>query len=127
MFRQIRWMMFGLALVSSSFATPAAAQAPHSPASEITARNLAHLNVRNAFDAVRTLRPLWLRQRGAPVSPGIVRPVRVYLNGLSIGDLEALATIHLDAVISIQHYGGLAAVQRWGPDHAGGVIHVRTR
>lgn len=127
MFRQIHWTMFAFALAASSFATPAVGQAPPSLEAVLSVNNLAQLNVTNAMDAVKTLRPLWLRQRGSPGSPGNRFPVRVYLDGLPLGTLDELETIHIDLVVSIQHVGGLQAVQRWGPGHAGGVIHVRTR
>jgi hypothetical protein len=126
MLRKARWMMLALGLAASPLATPATCQAPPSPESLLTINNLAHLNAAHAMDAVRTLRPLWLRQRGAPVLLGNQVPVRVYLDGLPLGTLETLETIRLNVVASIQHFGSIEAVQRWGPDHAGGVIHVRT-
>jgi hypothetical protein len=81
-----------------------------------------------ARDAVRRLRPHWLRRRG-PVS--LRNPnadaVVVYLDGVRFGGPESLRTIVASSVLMIRHLNASDATTRFGAGHAGGAILVQTQ
>jgi hypothetical protein len=80
----------------------------------------------SALELVQGLRPQWLRSR-APVSFGAqVEPV-VYVDNVRYGGPATLSGIPAQAVESVERMSATAATQRWGTDHSGGVILVRTR
>lgn len=80
----------------------------------------------NAYAVVQALRPHWLEVRGTGgVSRGTVK--RVYLDEMYLGGVDLLRQIATPSIESIEHLDGPAATQRWGLDHAGGVIQVRSR
>lgn len=79
-----------------------------------------------ALDAVRAMRPQWLRKRGLG---SISRPemVKVYINGMLRGGPQALREVNSDSILSIQYMNASDATQRFGTDHASGAIIVLTR
>lgn len=79
-----------------------------------------------ALDAVRAMRPQWLRKRGLG---SISRPemVKVYINGMLRGGPQALREVNSDSIRSIQYLSASDATQRFGTDHASGAIIVLTR
>lgn len=81
----------------------------------------------SAYDAVRRLRPEFLRNRGAR-SLGDARPepLVVYLNGVMAGGVEALNQIPATDVRSIRYLNGRDATTRYGTGHGGGVLEVAT-
>jgi hypothetical protein len=83
-------------------------------------------NYANAFQAVQTLRPGWLRTRAAG-SFQTVGQVWVYRDGMRFGDLDRLRTINTVEIDSLRYLDGIAASQRWGLGHENGVIHVFSR
>src|SRR5688572_24064534 len=80
----------------------------------------------DAFTAVQSLRPQWLRGRGAS-SMTRNETVKVYLDGSLLGGAEQLRQITTRSINSIQFLDGLEATQRWGLDHGAGAIIVSTR
>jgi hypothetical protein len=80
----------------------------------------------NAYALIQALRPHWLEVRG-PASLTAASAKRVYLDDMALGDLSALRQIALPTIASLQYYDGPSATQRWGSDHAAGVIMVRSR
>jgi hypothetical protein len=80
-----------------------------------------------ARDAVRQLRPHWLRRRG-PIS--LRNPnadaVVVYLDGVRLGGPESLRTIGASSVLMIRHLNASDATTRFGAGHAGGALLVQT-
>ncbi len=122
--------LFGTSLVLAllALATAAGADAQDVRSREtnrLTRADLAEMNTTDALDAVRSLRPNWLNQRGQGSFRGGV-PVRVYIDGVPRGTAEALRAVPLHTIASIQYLGSREATQRWGTDHASGVIMVRT-
>ena len=79
-----------------------------------------------AYEAVEALRSNWLRTRG-PDSFQNPTQVRVYLDNVSLGDVETLKTITLEHIEYLRFYDGVSATSRWGLNHGGGVIMVSTR
>jgi len=80
----------------------------------------------NAYLIVQALRPTWLEKRGA-TSFYNEGEIRVYLDGTSLGGIEALRGIHSDNIESISFLDERRASLRFGPGHEHGVIHVITR
>jgi hypothetical protein len=80
----------------------------------------------DAFNAVQSLRPQWLRVRGATsfANPEVVK---VYLDGSLLGGLDHLKSISVRSISSIRYLDGLEATNRWGLDHGMGAIVVTTR
>jgi len=79
-----------------------------------------------ANQAVRTLRPGWLRARAASGFQGGGQ-VWVYRDGMRFGGLDRLSTINTVEIDSIRYLDGITASQRWGLGHENGVIHVFSR
>ena len=79
------------------------------------------------MDAVRQLRPHWLRTRG-PTSlrnPGRSAIV-VYVDDVRLGGVEYLETLRAASVASMEYLDGSEASVRFGTGHEGGAILVRT-
>jgi hypothetical protein len=91
----------------------------------------------NLWDALRQLRPLWLRARGAATSlidspevrlvPGAVRfsdePI-VYVQGIRHGPIRSLQNMNIDRVRRVEYLDGRDATTRFGTGHGAGVIMV---
>jgi hypothetical protein len=81
----------------------------------------------DAYAAVETLRPLWLRTRGPTSITQGQQSVQVYLDGSLMGDLDQLRRIPSHSVSSMRFLDGPEATQRWGLNHGLGAIVVATR
>ena len=80
----------------------------------------------NAYMAIQSLRPLWLKGRGAS-SLRRNETVKVYLDGSLLGNAENLRQITVISIGSIRFLDGLEASSRWGLDHGNGAIMVMSR
>lgn len=91
----------------------------------ITAEELATTAELDAFDAVRRLRPMWLRTRG-PVSMSLQgrAGIRVYVNGSRRGQLDVLRSFRATDIESITYLSAPEATTRFGIDHSDGAIMV---
>lgn len=116
-----------LIAITSCLITPDAdaQQRQRADLNRLTQADLSQLNVGNAMDAVRTLRPLWLNRRGH-TGIGRAAPVRVFIDGHAWGSVEALGSISLQEISSMQFVGGVEASQRWGATHSSGAILLST-
>lgn len=106
----------------------------------ITAEEIrAEEGISTAYEAVRRLRPRFLRGRtGARGTSGATNPrnrvssagdtsgVVVYLNGVKAGGVEVLRRVEAAAVTEIRFIGGRDATTRYGTGHGAGVIEVST-
>jgi len=83
---------------------------------------------RSAYEAVQSLRPVWLRGRG-PTSYGGSQHPKVYVDGMHRRGLpkEALGKISVQRVKAIRFLGAGEATMRFGSGHENGVILVITR
>ncbi len=83
---------------------------------------------RNAYDLVQSLRPQWLRGRGATslrsTEPSL--PV-VYVEGIREGSIESLRRLGTDVIARIEFMSAADATNRYGTGHTGGVIFVSLR
>ena len=80
----------------------------------------------DALSLVQSLRPMWLRVRGASTPAGR-ETVKVYLDGSLLGSAEALRQISAHSIGSLRFMDGLEATQRYGLDHGAGAIVVSTQ
>jgi len=121
---------FGCA--SSPAGTPGATQQASSPSRSrssrdlITSEELAKLDVQNALDAVRRLRPNFLQTHGGLSSSITQGPqdVVVYVDNTKMGGPASLAQIPITDVKEIQYLNGPDATQRYGTGHGSGAIIV---
>jgi len=80
----------------------------------------------DAFDLIRALRPWWLQRRGQQ-RLFLDGEIVVYLDHVRIGGPEALRSVQLSGVESIEYLDAVTATQRWGTGHAHGAIRVIQR
>lgn len=80
----------------------------------------------NVFEAVRQLRPNWLRKRGA-TSVHQQGDIVVYLDNQQIGGPQVLQSFPLTSVVSLQFLDAATATQRWGTGHVHGAIVLSTQ
>lgn len=94
---------------------------------ELTAAELAVRDYESAFDAVRALRPNWLRQRGrASLTRQAASQVVVYLDGTRVGGPDYLRQLRASDVAVMEYLNAADATNRYGTGHVGGAIVVRT-
>jgi hypothetical protein len=80
----------------------------------------------DVLSLVQSLRPRWLRVRGASSIAGR-ETVQVYLDGSRLGGPESLRQLSTHSIGSLRYLDGLEATQRWGLDHGAGAIVVSTQ
>lgn len=92
----------------------------------ITQEELAKVDVQNALDAVRRLRPSFLQTHGGMSSSITQGPqdVVVYVDNTRMGGPSTLAQIPITDVKEIQYLNGPDATQRYGTGHGSGAIIV---
>ena len=81
-----------------------------------------------AWDLLSKIRPNFLRSRG-PSSLRDLTPVTavVYVNGSLYGKLESLKSLNAEDLREIEFIDASEATTRFGTDHVGGAILIRTR
>lgn len=84
----------------------------------------------NALEAVRRLRPQWLRRRGQPSALAEAgtgsRYPRVHLDGVPLSDIDELESIRASDVREMRFLSGTEASTRFGTGYSNGVILVVT-
>jgi hypothetical protein len=88
----------------------------------ITHEQIAPLNVAHASDAIRRLRPNWLRSRA-----GIDEEPVVYVDAARRGGIRVLSMISAELIEDMRYLSGPDATTRLGTGHRGGAIMIRTR
>lgn len=85
-------------------------------------------SARNAYDLVQSLRPQWLRGRGATslrnTQPAL--PV-VYVDGMRFGPVESLRQLTVESLQRLEFMSAPDATNRFGTGHGGGALLVQTR
>ena len=99
------------------------ANTPRPIADLITRQEIVETGARTAMDAVRLLRPTWLRLRGSGVSGPRTPPI-VYLDNVRWGPTSELDRIHVADISAIRFFSPADATMRWGTGHDVGVIEV---
>lgn len=114
----------------------------------ITAGELAEAGANNLYDAIAKVRPDFFRPRGNTLTPagtptrgdaastsstvatpmsGGANPVRVYHGDQMLTGTDDLRQIPISSVVDVRFIPGPQAGVRYGTNHSGGVILVRTR
>lgn len=89
---------------ASSFDSPR----PSSSSSVITRADLTTIEVRNAYEAIYRLRPLWLRVRG-PRSFERTTEVVVFQDDMYLGNLDVLERLGIEGIYTIRYVDGPTA------------------
>jgi hypothetical protein len=90
----------------------------------ITAEELAALSVPTLEDAVRALRPNWLRVRQTTVRSDMQETIVVYQDRIRLGGPETLRQITVAQVKEVRYYSPSEATAVFGPGHLNGAIQV---
>jgi hypothetical protein len=89
----------------------------------------------NTYDLIATIRPQMFTAHGAPTTRGDqpsallgrhTPPVVVYIDNVKVGPVAELKTLGTADVREVRYLSPRVATDRWGLNHAGGVIHVTT-
>ncbi len=105
--------------------------APSGSRDVLTEQQLSAYTHLNAYDAIRQTRPQWLRsgrgQSSLIQSSQDRRGIRVYVDGVPMGDAAALRTIDTRTVAEMQFLDAREATLKYGTNHSEGAILVTTR
>ena len=83
--------------------------------------------VSDLFEAIRNLRPQWLRQSPTVLRQGGEGSILVYLDGVRYGDPSSLRQISVNIVQEVRYLSASEAQARYGTMDLHGVIAVTTR
>ena len=129
-----RWMtglVLGLLVAGSSVALAQEEEQEDKPRRSrdvITADEIAERgDLQTAWDAVKRLRPAFLRVRGARSGTSGMDVLRIYIDNVAEDGEDALKRISADAVWEIRRLSASDATFRYGRDHPQGAIVVTTR
>ena len=100
----------------------------------ITVDQIVRSKATNAYDLIATIRPQMFTAHGAPTTRGQqpatrgrqTMPVLVYIDNVKVGAVAELKAIGTIDVREIRYLSPRVATDRWGENHAGGVIYVTT-
>jgi outer membrane cobalamin receptor len=102
-------------------------QTPRASREVITRAQIESMNATDAYDVVQRIRPEFLRQRGASSIQGGAQLAVVYVDGVRRGGPTALRQLRASEVEEIRFVSGTDATTRYGTDHGGGAIEVKSR
>jgi outer membrane cobalamin receptor len=103
--------------------------APRASRDHITRAQIEQMPVQNAYELVQRLRPEYLREQRGVSSLRVTTPLLavVYVDGVRRGRPESLRELRPTEIEEIRFMNGTDATTRYGTDHGGGVIDVKTR
>jgi hypothetical protein len=124
----------GIAMSSALGCATSRSATPVTDPDVITTDQIVRSKASNAYDVIATIRPQMFTAHGAPTTRGQqaptpgrqAMPVVVYIDNVKVGpvtELKALGTLDLR---EIRYLSPRVATDRWGENHAGGVIYVTT-
>jgi hypothetical protein len=99
----------------------------------LTAQEISRSGALTAYDAIRTLRPAFLRAEGPkavlPYPRSTIYPIYtvVYLNGMYTGELDSLKDMTAQNIDEIRYIEANDATLMYGTGHSAGVIMVTTK
>ncbi len=95
----------------------------------ITADEIATSSAKNAYEAIQLLRPQWLTRRSGVATPSTLAAIEpvAYVNGMKLGGLRTLQTVHVLDIREIRYLSPTDATTRFGTNHMGGAILITTR
>jgi hypothetical protein len=113
-----------LLILACATAPRRAETTPHTLWDPITRAELAGTAIGDAYEAVQSLRPRWLRPRmttgadnGLPL---------VYVHNMRCGSIYELQLFRVAGIREIRYVNARDATTRWGMGHSNGVIEVIT-
>ena len=117
-----------------AFAGGCASHGTPSDPDVITYEQIARSKATNAYDLIATIRPQMFTAHGAATTRGNqpstsgrqALPVVVYVDNARVGPITELKAMGTADVREIRYLSPRVATDRWGINHAGGVIHVTT-
>ena len=113
-------------VISSACATPYTGDPSPIGSDVLLAPEIVQSRVIDTYQAVTQLRPQFLKVRD-PLIPTLARKgLRVFLDDVDLGGVDALRTIPIDQVTAIRYISASDAQLRWGSDLPNGVILVST-
>lgn len=100
----------------------------------ITTDQIVRSKATNTYDLIASIRPQMFTAHGAattrgqqPSTPGRqALPVVVYIDNVKVGPVGELKALGTTDVREIRYLSPRVATDRWGQNHAGGVIYVTT-
>jgi hypothetical protein len=104
--------------------------APRPSSSVITRTELVDIDVRNVYEAIDRLRPLWLRVRGGARSFDTPTQVAVFQDDTYLGSLDVLERMGTEGIYSIRYVDGptaQATLSGIGNRHIQGAIVISMR
>jgi len=133
----MRWRsVLTLGIVASCAAGCAATQSaiPLTDPDVITTDQIVKSKATNAYDVIATISPKMFIAHGAATTRGDqpstvgrqALPVVVYIDNVKVGPIDELKTLGKVDVKEIRYLSPRVATDRWGQNHAGGVIYVTT-
>ena len=122
-----RFSLFALAL--STACASAATPGTHARDTNVISENeIAASHESNAFEVIRSLRPMYLKTRGHSSINGTGSDyATVFVDGQQYGDLSTLRNIVSSQIREIRYYGSADATTKFGMQAAGGAIEIRTK
>ena len=107
--------------------TPAPFMASPGPSRDVLfAPEIVQARVLDTYQAVSQLRPEFLKLREPFLRASRTSTLRVFLDEIDVGGVDALRTIPIDQVTAIRYISATDAQFRWGGEHPQGVILVST-
>lgn len=114
-------LALGLGACASSGTTGSTGGGAGDP-DHLTEQQLQTVPELNALEAIRRLRPGWLRARGMARSTP-----NVYVNGMRQGNIDELSSLRASDVLEMEYLTAAEATNRFGTNNTGGAIVVTTR
>jgi hypothetical protein len=91
----------------------------------IVADELRATGINTAFEAVRTLRPEWLNERGSNIiGEQPEEQIQVYLDDVHLGGTARLRDVTTQSIHSMHFLDAASATYRFGAGHSHGVILI---
>ena len=127
-------LLLGVAVSLVSGCASSRATTPATDLDIITQDQIARSKATNAYDLIATIRPQMFTAHGAVTTRGEqpstqgrqALPVLVYIDNVKAGPVTELKSLGTLDVREIRYLSPRVATDRWGLNHAGGVIYVTT-
>ena len=123
-------IILAVAVVSAACAAggPGGERAPRAQQNVLTDEQIQAGSHQTAYDAVRSLRPSWLRERPGSISNPQGAEVTVYVDGTRMdGGINSLRQVRADGIQRMEYMSPSDATTRFGTGHMGGAILISSR
>lgn len=118
-------VLAGALLLAACAGAPKTRDGPREDPDVISRAEISKTQALTAFDAVRTLRPAFLRSRGqTSLTRQVTNEPVVYLDNRRMGGLATLRDIPVQLIFEIRYLSSSEAQMKWGSGHPAGAVHV---